>query len=158
MELEGFFRVVCIHCTQAHRVKQAIFKFQVKGYFRLDHGRAAVSCPGISHAKACSNAGTQMGYREMPIQPEVQAAGSLGGRPSHGRRRAQRDRRLQSVIRSQVNWQEHTLNVHRHKKIRVLISGIWLLYLKSAAGMHAKSMQKITGSNLVCTFFEPLIK
>ncbi len=63
MELEGFSWVVCIHCTQAHLVKLAIFKFQVKGCFRL--GRAAVSGPGISHAKACSNAETQMGYREM---------------------------------------------------------------------------------------------
>ncbi len=96
-----------------------------------------------------------MGYREMPIQVP---AGGQGPRERHGLRLAQQDRRLRSVIRSQVKWQEHTLNVHRHKKIQVLISGICLLYLNSAAVKHVKSMQKITGSNLVCTFFEPQIK
>ncbi len=71
-----------ISIIDTHRVKQAIFKFQVKGCFRL--GRAAVSGSGISHAKACSNARTQMGYREMPIlvlaaQGSVMAGGGRSG-------------------------------------------------------------------------------
>ena len=34
------------------------------------------------------------------------------------------------------------------------ISCVWYLHSRSAVGKHVKSMQKIPGSNLVCTFFE----
>ena len=41
-----------------------------------------------------------------------------------------------------------------HKQFTCYISGIWYLYSCSTMGKHAKSMQKISGSNLVCSFFE----
>ena len=41
-----------------------------------------------------------------------------------------------------------------HKQLTCYISCIWCLYSHSAVGKHEKSMLKISGSNLVCIFFE----
>ena len=113
---------------------------------------AAVSGPGISHAKACTNAGTRMGYRAMPIQ--VLAARwdiMAGGRGAAGQAqviRHQEPGKLAGTL-TQGTWTQFFLMFH----IRNLV-----VHPNSAAVKHVKSMQKITGSNLVCTFFEPLIK
>ncbi len=92
MELEGrgparavqVTSFICINCTQTcHLSTQGLF---------LSHAAFHLH---ISYVKACRNAG--MGYRELPIQVwAVDVIAEAG---------AKRDLRLQSVIKSQVNWQ-----------------------------------------------------
>ncbi len=68
---------------------------------------------------------------------------------------AERDRRRRSDIKHQVHRQDYAQWLYRHKHSHCSIYCIWCLYSRSAVGMHAKSMQKISGSKPVCIFFEP---
>jgi hypothetical protein len=68
-------------------------------------------------------------------------------------RRTGRGRSPAPLIRHQET-QEHENQVYLHKLSQCTISAWCLVYSRSAAVMHIKSMQKIAGSNLVCTIFE----
>ncbi len=69
--------------------------------------------------------------------------------------RAERDWRHRSNIKSQVHRQEHEHWEYVHKHFHCCISCIWCLYSCSTVGMHANSMQKVSGSKSVCIFLNP---
>ncbi len=68
---------------------------------------------------------------------------------------AEQDRLRLSVIKSQVHRQKHEHLEYVLKHFTCYISGVWCPYSCSAVGMHEKNTQKFSGSDMVCTFFEP---
>jgi hypothetical protein len=114
---------------------------QTQSYLHFEH------CIWMTSIETSRLWETRAGYRhcEMPIQ--IRAVESEAG--------AERDLRRRSVIKSQVHRQEHEHLEYIYNHFKHSISCIWCLYSCSAVGMHANSMQKISGSNLVCIFFEP---